>query len=204
MEWVYTSEPIEYLTALEKMQAQVIAIHSQSAPEMIWGLQHLSVFTAGTSAKAEDLIDDLGFPVHQTGRGGQLTYHGPGQLIMYVMINLAKRDLPIKKFVSTLESWVVDSLKELGIQAEKRDDHIGLWVPKANGEQEKIAAIGVRVSKGVTSHGLALNISPNLDYFKGIVPCGLNQSGVTSAEKLGKKISIKEVFNVMKSLSPFR
>lgn len=204
MEWVYTPNPIEYLIALNGMHAQVLAIQSQQASEMIWALQHFPVFTAGTSAKSEDLINNMGLPIHQTGRGGQYTYHGPGQLILYIMINLNQRNLTIKSYINLLEKWVVESLKKFGIEAEPRKDRIGLWVTNSQQQEEKIAAIGVRISKGITSHGLAINLSPNLDHFKGIIPCGLKQFGVASAEKLGRKIDIKSFSNVMKDLCPFR
>lgn len=204
MEWVYTDELVDYEVAEKAMKDRVSAIQSHQKDEMIWGLQHPPSFTAGTSAQADDLLDNLGFPVYQVGRGGKFTYHGPGQLVVYVMINLEKHELNIRQYVETLEKWLIDCLRQFDIKAERHNNRIGIWVRNSNDNDEKIAALGVRVTKGITWYGMSLNISPDLTHFRGIIPCGLVGFGVTSMVRVGKKAQLKEVFEALKKVCPFK
>lgn len=191
LEWLVASELIPYPKALEEMETRVQQLLTGKAGELIWCLEHPPLYTAGTSAKAQDLLrDDL--PVFQASRGGQMTYHGPGQRVVYLMLDLRHRTQDLKLYVSTLEHWLRATLKIFDIDAAPRKGRIGLWVETPHGE-EKIAAIGIRVQKWITLHGIALNVHPDLDHFKGIVPCGLKGFGVTSLQKLGKTASLKEV-----------
>ncbi|RZI45345.1 lipoyl(octanoyl) transferase LipB [Candidatus Finniella inopinata] len=204
MEWLYSKDLVTYEVAEKVMQDRVVSIQIQDRRELIWGLQHPPLFTAGTSSHESDLLDTFGFPVYQTGRGGKFTYHGPGQLVVYVMIDLNKHGLDIRQYVATLENWIIDCLKHLDIHAERREGRIGIWVQNPRGQDEKIAAIGVRVTKGITWHGMAINVSPNLSHFGGIVPCGLAEFGVISMAKLGGQVEIQDVFQVLKEISPFK
>lgn len=185
IEWRHPALAVPYERALKEMEARVNAIHKGKAPECVWLLEHPSLYTAGTSAKAEDLKDPR-FPVFETGRGGQYTYHGPGQRIAYVMLNLKKRQKTpdIKKYVWQLEEWIIQTLHDFGIVGERRCGRVGIWVETSFGEK-KIAAIGVRVRHWVTFHGISININPDLSHFSGIVPCGISEYGVTSFRDLG-------------------
>lgn len=187
----YSFPIIDYAVAHEKMEKTVQEIYTQKSNEQIWFLEHFPVYTAGTSAKNEDLLNPQ-FPVIQTGRGGQYTYHGPGQLVVYAMLQLQQEKKDIKAYVQALMDWVSLSLRELNLHTMKGDDHIGLWV-EHNGKLKKIAAFGIRVTKWITWHGLSLNIHPHLDDFKGIVPCGIQQHGVTSLYEQGINISRQEI-----------
>lgn len=197
LEWRQTGEPVLYEEALETMQTRVAAIQTNQADELIWLLEHPPLYTAGTSAKESDLIDAADLPVYQTGRGGQFTYHGPGQRVAYVMLDLTKRGKDIRAFVQALEQWVIDTLTLLHIKGERRDGRVGIWVETPFGD-EKIAAIGVRVSKWISYHGIAINVAPNLSHFSGIIPCGLSQFGVTSLEKLGINLTLAELDTLLK------
>lgn len=192
LEWRQTTSLVSYPEALEVMQTRVSAIQSGHEKELVWLLEHPPLYTAGTSAKDGDLIDTSTFPVYQTGRGGQFTYHGPGQRVAYVMINLAKREKDLRAYVYALEQWIIDTLALLGIQGERRVGRVGIWVVTSGGE-EKIAAIGVRISKWISYHGVAINVMPDLTHFSGIVPCGLPEFGVTSLQKLGVTIALSEL-----------
>ncbi len=192
LEWLQSTDFVSYPDALEMMQARVTDIQIKHANELVWLLEHPPMYTAGTSAKEHDLIDAGILPIYQTGRGGQFTYHGPGQRIAYVMIDLDQRQKDLRAFVYALEQWIIDTLSLLHVQGERRPGRVGIWVKTDIGE-EKIAAIGVRISKWVTFHGIAINVTPNLDHYSGIVPCGLPEFGVTSLEKLGIKISLQEL-----------
>lgn len=203
MEWRYTPDPIDYKTALEQMQSRVKRIHLLQQSELIWGLQHSPVFTGGTSAHPKDLLNSFGFPVHYVGRGGQFTYHGPGQLIIYAMVNLVKRNLDIKQYILLLQQWIIDTLSHLNIKSVIHQDRIGVWVHNFEGKEEKLAAVGVRVSHGITWHGFSVNVSPNLDHFKGIIPCGLHNFGITSLEKMNVKIKLEDLFKILKKFFPF-
>lgn len=186
MEWWHSETPVPYETATAVMEAQVAGIRRGDAPPALWLLEHPPLYTAGTSARESDLLDPGRFPVHATGRGGQFTYHGPGQRVAYVMIDLKRRGGDVRAYVRDLESWVIASLERLGVTGERRDDRIGIWVDRGGGREDKIAAIGVRIRRWVTYHGIALNVAPDLSHFDGIVPCGVQGHGVTSLADLGR------------------
>ena len=184
------------------MDARAAAIAAGSAPELVWLLEHPSLYTAGTSANAADVLDAR-FPVYDSGRGGQLTYHGPGQRVAYVMIDLKRRAPDVRSFVVTLEEWIIRTLASLGVAGERRNDRIGVWVrrpDKGEGHEDKIAAIGIRVKQWVTLHGMALNVAPDLSHFAGIVPCGVSETryGVTSLADLKARASMADVDAVLR------
>lgn len=198
--WIKAEEFVSYPEALAAMEGHVKAIQ-QGGEECIWLLEHPPLYTSGTSARPEDLVEPNRFPVYATGRGGQFTYHGPGQRIAYVMLDLNRRLPDIRRYVAMLERWIILTLAEFDIEGLQRQGRVGIWVATPNGE-EKIAAIGVRVSKWITYHGLAINVNPNLDHFSGIVPCGLPQFGVTSFHKLGKPITLDDLDQALKRVWP--
>jgi len=196
IEWKVSSSPVDYEQALAFMEQRVAQISQGNAKECIWFLEHPSLYTAGTSARAQDLLTPERFPVYKTGRGGEYTYHGPGQRIAYVMLDLNKRRKDVRWFVEELESWVIDVCAHLGVTAERRDGRVGLWVQQNNqgvSKEDKIAAIGIRMRKWVSFHGISINVAPDLEHFSGIVPCGISQHGVTSFQKLGKPITYQEL-----------
>jgi lipoyl(octanoyl) transferase len=166
------------------MDTGVAAIAKGDAPERVWLLEHPPLYTAGTSAVQSDLVDPDRFPVFPTGRGGQFTYHGPGQRVAYVMLDLKRRGSDVRAFVAALEDWIIGALQELGVAGERREDRVGVWVRHHNAES-KIAAIGIRVRHWVSLHGISLNVAPELAHFTGIVPCGVTEHGVTSLRDLG-------------------
>jgi lipoyl(octanoyl) transferase len=179
------------------MEARVAAVAEGTAPELVWLLEHPPLYTAGTSAHAEDLIDAQ-FPVHWTGRGGQFTYHGPGQRIAYVMLDLKRRRPDLRRYVATLEEWIIRTLATFDVAGERREDRVGVWVrrpDKGEGREDKIAAIGIRVKRWVSLHGIAINVRPDLAHFAGIVPCGVAEPryGVTSLADLGKAATLVDV-----------
>lgn len=181
---------IDYLDAVSFMEEYIAQIKNNNALEAIWFLEHPDIYTAGTSAQSDDLLLPDKFPVYQTGRGGQYTYHGPKQLICYVMMDLNKRKIGVREFVKSLEHIIIQSLKNYQLDAEIRDGRVGVWIPETqtySGFEDKIAAIGIRIRKGISFHGLAINLAPNLQNFMGIVPCGLSGFGVTSLEALKKE-----------------
>ncbi|HVH74060.1 MAG TPA: lipoyl(octanoyl) transferase LipB [Stellaceae bacterium] len=184
-EWRTSSGLVDYAAAVAEMEARVAAIRAGSAPELVWLLEHPPLYTAGTSARAADLLDPALLPVHNTGRGGQFTYHGPGQRVCYVMLDLARRGSDVRCYVRALEEWVIRALSAFGIRGERRDGRVGVWVAGGGGREEKIAAIGVRVRRWVTYHGAAINVAPDLSHYRGIVPCGISGYGVTSLAALG-------------------
>jgi lipoyl(octanoyl) transferase len=190
-------ELVAYEAALSLMEERVAAIREGRAEELVWLLEHPPLYTAGTSAKPEDLIDDKGFPVYRAGRGGQFTYHGPGQRIAYVMLDLQKRGSDVRRFVHDLEEWVIRALDRFNVRGERREDRVGVWVRKEGGGEAKIAALGVRVRRWVSFHGLALNVDPDLSHYSGIVPCGISEYGVTSLTELGILVSMPEVDSVL-------
>lgn len=186
MEWKISKEPVPYEFALTEMQARVQAIHENGAEDHVWLLEHPPLYTAGTSAKAEDLLDPR-FPVYEAGRGGEYTYHGPGQRIGYVMMDLKKRQSApdIKRYVWQLEEWIITALRAFDVKGERREGRVGIWVDTPQGEK-KIAALGVRVRHWITFHGISINVNPDLSHFTGIVPCGISEYGVTSLKELGR------------------
>lgn len=198
IEWRKNTQPVPYDEAVSVMEARVRAIRAGTAPELVWLLEHPALYTAGTSARDDDLVDPL-LPVHHTGRGGQWTYHGPGQRIAYIMLDLNRRGGDLRAFVRGLEDWVIRTLAGFGVTGERRSGRIGIWVADKNGAESKIAAIGVRVRRGVSYHGLSLNVAPNLDHYQGIVPCGVREYGVTSLAKLGIRPRMSEVDAALKA-----
>lgn len=195
VEWRVSDAPIPYPEALATMEERVDAIRAGLASEAVWLLEHPPLYTGGTSARAEDLIDPR-FPVFETGRGGQFTYHGPGQRVAYVMLDLKRRGPDVRRFVMDLEDWLIRTLAAFNVRGERRADRIGVWVARPDqGREDKIAAIGIRVRRWVTFHGISLNVQPDLTHFDGIVPCGVSraQYGVTSLADLGLTVSMPEV-----------
>jgi lipoyl(octanoyl) transferase len=193
LEWIVSDSPVAYPEALEFMEKRVAEIRAGTAPEAVWLLEHPPLYTAGTSAKREDLLEPDRFPVYDAGRGGQYTYHGPGQRVAYVMLDLQKRGRDVRCFVRDLEEWVILTLAQFGVKGEIRDGRVGIWVDRGHGREDKIGAIGVRVRQWVTFHGISLNIDPDLSHFGGIVPCGITQYGVTSLWDLGHTPTRDEV-----------
>jgi lipoyl(octanoyl) transferase len=188
------------------MAERVAAIVTGTAPELAWLLVHPPLYTAGTSAKPEDLVAPARLPVYRTGRGGQYTYHGPGQRVAYVMLDVKRRFGDVRAYVAALEGWVIDTLALLGVRGERRPGRIGVWVSRGAengaagaGPPEKVAAIGVRLSRWVSSHGIALNVAPDLAHFDGIVPCGIRDAGVTSLAALGRNSSLDEVDRALRA-----
>ena len=202
VDWRISDDLVAYPQAVAEMEARVQAIIAGEAPEQVWLLEHPPLYTAGTSARSGDLLAADRFPVYATGRGGQYTYHGPGQRIAYVMLDLNQRGQDLRRYVHDLEEWVIRTLDRLNIRGERREGRVGIWV--ADGAREdKIAAIGVRVRRWVTFHGIAINVDPDLSHFDGIVPCGIKATqnqpfGVTSLTRLGQLISLPEVDMVMR------
>ncbi|MBX6320401.1 MAG: lipoyl(octanoyl) transferase LipB [Rhodospirillaceae bacterium] len=195
VEWRIDKGLVPYAEAVAAMEDRVAAIRAGTAPEQVWLLEHPPLYTAGTSAKPSDLIDPDRFPVFRTGRGGQYTYHGPGQRVAYVMLDLAARGGDVRRFVHDLEEWLIRALGRLGVAGERRAGRVGIWVPRGPGREDKIAAIGVRVRHWVTFHGVAVNLNPELDHFSGIVPCGIAGAGygVTSLHDLGVGATMAEL-----------
>jgi lipoyl(octanoyl) transferase len=187
IEWRVSEAPVAYDEALGFMEERVAAIRAGSARECVWLLEHPPLFTAGTSADPAELSNPLGLPVYEAGRGGRYTYHGPGQRVVYVMLDLEKRGKDIRCFVHSLEGWMIDALGELGVAAHRADGRIGIWVGEG-ADEKKIGALGVRVKRWVTLHGFALNVAPDLSHFTGIVPCGIAEFGVASLDMLGKQM----------------
>ena len=202
VEWVAAPGLVGYERAVTEMEARAEAIAAGEAAERVWLVEHPPLYTAGTSAKSADLLDAR-FPVFKTGRGGQYTYHGPGQRVAYVMLDLKRRRPDLRAYVASLEAWLIDALAAFGVRGETRQDRVGVWTarpdkaPGLNGEpaEDKIAAIGVRVRRWATFHGVALNVAPNLSHFQGIAPCGIRDAhlGVTSLRDLGLATTMEEV-----------
>ena len=196
VEWVVAQGLAAYEPAVAEMEARVAGIRSGEAAERVWLVEHPPLYTAGTSANDADLVDPGRFPVHRTGRGGQYTYHGPGQRVAYVMLDLKRRGGDIRAYVCDLERWLIDTLAAFNVTAERRDGRVGVWVRRPGGiggAEDKIGALGVRVRRGVTYHGVALNVEPDLGHYAGIVPCGITAHGVTSLHALGQLVSMAEV-----------
>jgi lipoyl(octanoyl) transferase len=198
IEWQIDKIPVDYAVAVAEMERRVAAIRDGAAPELVWLLEHPPLYTAGTSACDDELLDPRRLPVHRTGRGGRYTYHGPGQRIAYVMLDLNRRERDIRCHVHRLEEWMIRTLLRFDIRGERRDGKVGVWVVRP-GAEEKIAAVGVRVRRWVTYHGVALNIDPELDHYRGIVPCGIAESGVTSFAALGIGARMEEVDTALRA-----
>ena len=192
-EWKVSDEPVAYPAALAFMENRVAAIRQGRQAQCVWLLEHPPLYTAGTSARATDLLAPDRFPVYDAGRGGQYTYHGPGQRVAYVMLDLKQRGNDVRRFVCDLESWLIRVLGRFGVTGLRRSGRVGIWVEKGGGREDKIAAIGVRVRHWVSFHGVALNVSPDLGHFSGIVPCGIAEHGVTSLWDLGHTPTMAEV-----------
>ena len=189
----FSPDLVPYPEALAAMEARAAAVADGREGELVWFLEHPPLYTAGTSAKPADLVDPTRFPVFETGRGGQFTYHGPGQRVVYPVLNLAARGRDLRAYVCALEGWIIDTLADFGVKGERRPGRVGVWVVREDGREEKIAAIGVRVRRWATLHGIALNVRPDLSHYGGIVPCGLPEFGVTSLAALGKDVTMAQV-----------
>jgi lipoyl(octanoyl) transferase len=206
VEWVVADGLIPYPDAVAEMEARAAAIAEGRAAERIWLVEHPPLYTAGTSAKTADLLAPNRFPVFQTGRGGEFTYHGPGQRVVYVMLDLKRRQPDVRRYVAALEGWLIDSLWQMHVRGERREDRVGVWVrrpdkpalPDGTGREDKIAAIGIRIRRWVTFHGLAINVDPDLSHFDGIVPCGVVGHGVTSLVDLGRLVTLPDVDVILK------
>ena len=202
VEWVVTAGYVPYDEAVVQMEATVAAIAAGEAAERVWLLEHPPLYTAGVSARDGDLLDPGRFPVHRTGRGGQFTYHGPGQRVAYVMLDLNARGRDVRGFVRGLEAWLIGALAEFGVEAGVRDGRVGVWVERKGpgwSREDKIAAIGVKVRKWVSFHGISLNVEPDLGHFAGIVPCGIAEHGVTSLLDLGVIAGLDEADAALKA-----
>lgn len=192
-EWRIDDRLVAYPEAVAAMEARAEAIRAGTAPEMVWLLEHPPLYTAGTSARDEDLLEPARFPVYRSGRGGQFTYHGPGQRVGYVMLDLKRRGADVRGFVHDLEDWLIGTLARFNVTGERRQGRVGIWVARGGGREDKIAAIGVRVRRWVSYHGVALNVEPDLTHFSGIVPCGIRDHGVTSLVDLGLPVTLADV-----------
>jgi lipoyl(octanoyl) transferase len=192
---------VGYEEAVGEMERRVAAIHAGAAGELVWLLQHPPLYTAGTSARPEELLQPERFPVYRAGRGGRYTYHGPGQRVVYVMLDLTRRGEDVRCYVHDLEEWAIRTLARFGVAGKRRDGRVGIWVAHPSGEA-KIAAIGVRVRRWVTYHGMSINIDPDLDHFRGIVPCGIAEYGVTSLAALGVRATMADVDTALRQTFP--
>jgi lipoyl(octanoyl) transferase len=202
VDWAVSMQPVGYLEAVAAMDARAAAIAAEEARELVWLIEHPPLYTSGTSAQPADLIEAR-LPVHASGRGGQFTYHGPGQRVAYAMLDLKRRSPDVRRYVATLEEWIIRTLAAFGVAGERRDCRIGVWVPrpdKGDGCEDKIAAIGIRLKRWVTLHGIAINVAPDLGDFAGIVPCGIADPhfGVTSLADLGHPVSMAELDRVLR------
>lgn len=204
IDWAISSKPVPYLSAVAAMEARARAIRDDGAGELVWLLEHPPLYTSGTSAKLDDLRDPQRFPVFAAGRGGEYTYHGPGQRVAYVMLDVAARGRDVRAFVANLEHWIINALNRFNVAAEIRDGRVGVWVdrtqPGGQLREDKIAAIGVRLRRWVSFHGISLNVEPNLDHFTGITPCGIDDPryGVTSLVDLGLPVTMDDADDALK------
>lgn len=201
VEWQISQGLTDYAEALVRMEARAYAIAAGEAPELVWLVEHPPLYTAGTSAKPNDLIDPNRFPVFEARRGGEYTYHGPGQRVAYVMLNVGERGRDVRAFVRQLEAWIIATLDQFNVRGERRDGRVGVWVVRDDkpltalgaAPEDKIAALGIRLRKWVSFHGLSINVEPELDHFDGIVPCGIAKHGVTSLVDLGLPVTMEDV-----------
>ena len=192
VEYFIDRELVDYPFSIDFMEKKVESIHNHTSREFIWFLEHDNIYTAGTSSKASDLVEKNKFKVYESSRGGQYTYHGPGQRVIYLMLNIRKNGYDIRKFISMLEQWIIVSLSDIGLKATKDRSHVGIWVREEK-SLKKISSIGLRVRKGITFHGVSLNLNPNLENFKGINPCGNNPKEMTSLKEMGLEKEIKNI-----------
>lgn len=207
VEWKISDGLVDYQDAVEFMKKRAADVVSGDAPECIWLLEHPPIYTAGPSAQVSDLMDPDRFPVHKTNRGGQYTYHGPGQRVVYLMLDVGRRGKDLRRFVDELEDWVKKSLAHFDVIGQRRPGRVGIWVERKGttgtaqiqSAEDKIAAIGVRLRHWVSTHGISINVSPDLEHFSGIVPCGVSEFGVTSLQDLGKPVSMAELDAVLKT-----
>ena len=197
VEWAVEPVLQPYADAVRRMEERVAAIHAGTADEFAWLVEHPPLYTAGTSAREGDLLAPGRFPVHATGRGGEFTYHGPGQRVVYLMLDLARRGRDVRRFVRSIEAWLIASLAEFGVRGERREGRVGIWVERPGGEA-KIAAVGLRLRHWISYHGVSLNVAPDLSHYAGIVPCGIAEHGVTSLAELGVAASMAEVDDALK------
>ncbi len=196
IEYFLDKKTIDYPDSIEFMEKKIEDIHKDNCKEFLWFLEHDNIYTAGTSAKQKDLINSNKFKVYKSSRGGQYTYHGPGQRVVYLMLNLRKKGYDIRKFISLIEEWIIKSLKDIDVHAVNDKNHVGIWIKDKN-SLKKISSIGLRVRKGITFHGISINLNPNLENFKGINPCGNDPKDVTSLEEIGLKNKIKKFDQVL-------
>jgi len=201
-EWKTQNKLIGYQDALKWMEKRVDDLQKSKAPECAWLLEHPSIYTLGASGKETDVLDSTKFPLFRTQRGGQVTYHGPGQRVIYLMLDLRAQMQDLHSYRTTLEEWIIKALDDYGIKGERRPGRVGIWVQKG-GVDHKIAAFGIRVQKGITSHGIALNVNVDLEAYGGIIPCGLSHYGVTSFADLGRIVTLREVDATLKRTFPF-
>ena len=202
VEWAVSARPVGYPEAVAAMEARAAAIADGQATELVWLLEHPPLYTAGVSARDGDLLEPGRFPVHRTGRGGQFTYHGPGQRVAYVMLDLNRRGRDVRAFVRGLEQWIIGALGEFGVPADVREGRVGVWVERKGAgwsREDKIAAIGVKVRRWVSFHGISLNVEPDLSHFGGIVPCGIQEHGVTSLVDLGVPATMDEADEALRA-----
>ena len=200
--WAVSTDYVDYPAAVAAMEARAAAIAEGSAGELVWLLEHPPLYTAGVSAKASDLLAPDRFPVFESGRGGQFTYHGPGQRVAYVMLDLTRRGRDVRAFVAALEAWIIDALAAFNVTGELRDGRVGVWVERKGAgwsREDKIAAIGVKLRRWVSFHGISLNVEPDLDHFGGIVPCGQTEHGVTSLVDLGLPVTLDDADAALKA-----
>jgi lipoyl(octanoyl) transferase len=200
IEWKHSPAPVPYPEAIAAMEARVAGLIEGNQNEQVWLLEHLPLYTSGTSANQLDLLDNNRFPVYAAGRGGQYTYHGPGQRIAYVMLDLKRRNaMDVRAYVKTLEHWIIASLARVGVEGFTREGRVGVWTINRQGNEAKIAALGIRLRKWVTFHGIAINVNPDLSHYAGIVPCGINNFGVTSLHALGVEVSMDTLDDILRA-----
>ncbi|MFI5033243.1 MAG: lipoyl(octanoyl) transferase LipB [Reyranellales bacterium] len=192
-EWRISDGPVPYDEALAAMESRVADIRAGRAGELIWLLEHPPLYTAGTSSKPQDLLQPLRLPVHEAGRGGQYTYHGPGQRVAYTMLDLRQRRQDVRRYVADLEDWIIRTLARFNVRGERREGRVGVWVAREGGREDKIAAIGVRIRHWVSFHGISINVEPDLTHYAGIVPCGIAEHGVTSLVDLGLPVTMTDL-----------
>ena len=198
VDWITSNELVDLADAVTEMERRVAQIASDKEDEAVWLLEHPPLITLGTSGKESDVLESSTVPVFRVSRGGQVTFHGPGQRVAYLMLNLARRGRDVRRFVHSIERWIVLTLSEYGIRAETRCDRIGVWVPGPDGREEKIAAIGIRLRRWVSFHGVSINVAPDLRHYASIVPCGVRDHGITSMAELGVSISMDELDSTLK------